>query len=164
MDTFFEQIVKIKKTSKAYMGYFLITLLSLLVIAASWLFLRQLVIVIAALIVWGAFKMYSMFEVEYEYIITNSCFDIDKIVAKSSRKRIFSFDLAAVERIEKYRKELPQDLMKNAFFACNGTEDDAVVMVVQPKGKSKMTVVVVPNERMRDAMKKFLPKYISENL
>ncbi len=163
MDTYFEQIVKIKKTSKTYLWYCLITLLALAVMTVTLMYAKTFAIIVIAGVLWGAFKLYAMLDIEYEYIITNSCFDIDKIVAKSSRKRIFSFDLTSVERIEKYRKEMPQDIIKDAFFACN-SNDDALVLVVQPKGKEKKAVVVAPDERMRSAMKKFVPKYIGENL
>lgn len=164
MDTFFEQIIKIKKTGKAYLGYALITLAALILIAAGYLFIADLIIVIAALVVFGAFKLYAMFDVEYEYIITNSSFDIDKIIAKSSRKRLYSFDLSSVERVEKYRKDLPADLLKDAFFACNGSEAEAVLIVIHPEGKAKQSIVIAPNERMVEAIKKFIPKYVGENL
>ena len=88
---------------------------------------------------------------------------IDKIVSKSSRKRVMNFDLTAVERIEKYRQGLPEDIMKNCLFACNPT-DNAYVFVIKPDGKAKQTVVIAPDERMIDAMKKFLPKYVADAL
>ncbi len=164
MDTFFEQIIKIKKTAKTFLGYAMITLAALILIAASWIFLRDLTIVVAALVVWGAFKLYEMLDIEYEYIITNSSFDIDKISAKSSRKRIFSFDLTNVERVEKYRKDMPQDIIKDAALTCNGDENDAIVLVIHPEGKAKKTVIIAPDQRMRQAMKKFMPKYVGDNI
>ncbi len=163
MDTFFEQIIKIKKTPKTFLGYAMITLVALILIATAWLFLKELAIIVAAGAVWGAFKFYAMLDIEYEYIITNSSFDIDKIIAKNSRKRILSFDITAIERIENYRADMPKDIIDDAVIACNGTEEDAVVLVIHPEGKQKKTVIIAPEQRMRDAIKKFLPKYIGEN-
>ncbi|MDO4608830.1 MAG: DUF6106 family protein [Clostridia bacterium] len=164
MDTFFEQIIKIKNTAKTYLGYFLISLLAIILILIGILFLRSVLPIVVLAVGFGAFKLYSMLNVEYEYIITNSSFDIDKIVAKSSRKRIFSFDLISVIRVEKYNKGLPEDLIKGAFFACNESDEDAVVIVIQPEGKAKQSIIIAPNDRMRSAMKKFLPKHIGDNL
>ena len=164
MDTFFEQLVTIKKTGKTYLAYVGIALAALIVMAAAYLFLPTLFIVIAALCIYGAYKLYSMLNIEYEYIITNSTMDIDKITAKSSRKRILSFELTAVERIEKYRDGLPQDLLENCIFVCNHKDENAYVLVIHPDGKPKQSVVVAPDERMRDAMKKFLPKYVADAL
>ena len=90
--------------------------------------------------------------------------DIDKITAKSSRKRVLSFELTAVERIEKYRKELPQDILKDCLFTCNQNDENAVLLVIHPDGKPKKSVVIAPNDKVKDAMKKFLPKYVAESL
>lgn len=164
MDIFFEQLVKIKKTGKTYLAYAGIALAAIIIMAASYLFLPQLFIIIAAATLYGAYKLYSMLSVEYEYIITNSTMDIDKITAKSSRKRILSFELTAVERVEKYRDGLPQDILSGCFFACNKNDSNAIVLVIHPEGKSKQSVTVAPDERMLDTMKKFLPKYVADTL
>ena len=164
MDTFFEQLITIKKTVKTWIAYFGIALAAIIIMTAAYLFLRALFIVIAALTLYGAYKLYSMLSVEYEYIITNSTMDIDKIIAKNSRKRIFSFELPEVQRVEKYSHALPADVIKDAFFACNSTDENAYAVVIQTAGKGRRTVVIAPNERMVEAMKKFLPKHITENL
>lgn len=165
MDTFVEQIVAMKKTGKEMMGYFGITLLALLLMMVSYLFFRPyLFIVLDALIFYGAFKLYSMLNVEYEYIITNSTMDIDKIIAKSSRKRMLSFDLAAVQRIEKYNGHIPAEVEKECFFACNKNDADAFVVYYKQEGKPQKTFVFAPNERTRNAIKGFLPRHLGENL
>lgn len=164
MDTFFEQIIKIKKTGKTWVGYIGIALAAILVMTFAIRYLPEISIVIIALTLYGAYKLYSLMSIEYEYIITNSSMDIDKIISKSSRKRVMSFDLSAVERIEKYRKDLPKDLLNDVFFACNLNDENAFVMVIHPEGKAKKTVVIAPDERMRDAMVKFLPKFISDSI
>lgn len=164
MDVFFEQLVTIKKTAKTYLAYVIIALVAIILMAAAlWIF-GNLAIIAVFLVLYGAYKLYSMLSMEYEYIITNSTMDIDKITAKSSRKRILSFELTSVERIEKYRKELPEDIIKNAIFACNGNEENAVVLIIHPEGKGKQSVVVAPDERMVEAMKKFLPKFVADTL
>ena len=164
MDTFIEQLVTIKKTGKTWAAYFGIALAAIILMTVSFLFFKSIFIALDALIFFGAYKLYSMLSIEYEYIITNSTMDIDKIIAKSSRKRTMSFELPTVQRIEKYRVGLPEDLIKDAVFACNGNEDNAYVLVIHPEGKGKQTVVIAPDERLIKAMKTFLPKFVADTL
>lgn len=164
MDTFVEQIVAIKKNAKTWLSYCAITLAALILMTASFLFLRDIFIVLDALIFWGAFKLYTLLNIEYEYIITNSTMDIDKIIAKSSRKRILSFELTEVERIEKYNGKLPADVSKNCFFACNPKDENAYIVYYKQDGKPQKTFVFAPNEKTSAAMKNFLPRFIGESL
>ncbi len=164
MDTFVEQIVAIKKTGKTWTAYICIALLAIILMTAVTLFLGSLFIVFDALILFGAYKLYSMLSVEYEYIITNSTMDIDKIIAKSSRKRIVSFDLTAVQRIEKYSGKLPANMTNGCFFACNEKDENTYILFYKEEGKPEKAFVFAPNERTREAMKGFLPRHLGENL
>lgn len=164
MDTFVEQIVAIKRTGKTWLAYFGIALAAIIIMTAAFLFLPTICIFVAALTLYGAYKLYSMLSIEYEYIITNSTMDIDKIIAKSSRKRIISFDLAAVQRIEKYTGSLPADAPKDCFWACNENDENSFVVYYKEEGKAQKIFVFAPNERTREAMKGFLPRHIGENL
>lgn len=164
MDTFVEQLITIKKSAKTYLAYAAITVVTLFVMALSlWIF-GNLAIVVVFLVGYGAFKLYSMLNVEYEYIITNSTMDIDKIIAKSSRKRVVSFDLTSVQRIEKYTGFLPYDISKDCIFACNATDENAYVLYYKQEGKPQKAFVFAPNEKMIAGMKNFLPRHICENL
>lgn len=164
MDTFVEQLVSIKKTTKTYFSYALITITALLIMAVSLYLLGNLAIIIVFLIGYGAFKLYSMLNIEYEYIITNSTLDIDKIIAKSSRKRIISIDLSSVQRIEKFTGVFTSEIEKNCIFTCNKNDKNAFVLYYKQETKPQNAFVFSPNEKMLSAMKKYLPHHISENL
>ena len=164
MDTFVEQIVAIKKTGKTWLAYLGIAACAILLMTIVTMFFGSLFIVFDALILFGAYKLYLMLNVEYEYIITNSTMDIDKIIAKSSRKRIVSFDLSAVLRIEKYTGHLSPDIEKNCFFACNQNDENSYVLIYKVEGKPQQAFVFAPDERMITGMKNFLPRHICENL
>ncbi len=164
MDTFVEQIVAIKKTGKIWAAYVGIAVVAVLLMTVVTMFSGSLFIVFDALILFGAYKLYSTLSIEYEYIITNSTMDIDKIIAKSSRKRVVSFDLSAVLRIEKYTGKLSPDVEKDCFFACNPSDENAYVLTYKTEGKPQQSFVFTPNERMIAGMKSFLPRHICENL
>ena len=164
MDTFVEQLVTIKKTGKTWAAYLGIALAVIILMTVAFLFFKSIFIALDALILFGAYKLYSMLSIEYEYIITNSTIDIDKIIAKSSRKRVVSFDLTAVQRIEKYTGVLPADIANDCFLACNQKDENALVLFYKEEGKSQKAFVFAPNERTREAMKNFLPRHLCENL
>ncbi len=167
MDTFFEQLIRIKSTAKTKLAFAGIWILALALSAGCMLFLFQIIGVYSMLLVCGlvyvAYRFSLMLSVEYEYIITNGNVDIDKIIAKSSRKRIVSFDLSDVQSLERYNPaNKPRGGFGKAVMACN-EGDEAYSMVVQKDGGEKLLVVFAPNERMREATVKFLPKHIANS-
>lgn len=164
MDTFIEQIVVIKKNAKTWGLFALITLAAMLLLFLIVLFLRPLLPIGFIGVCFGAYKLYSMLFIEYEYIITNGTMDIDKIVAKSYRKRMASFEISAISRLEKYNsKAKPVGDYKKTVISCNEDDTGAYFAVVDEEGKGKTLVIFSPNEKTREAMLKFLPKYISNS-
>ncbi len=166
MDTFFEQIISIRKTGKAIFALFGIWLLTLIICAALLLFpiLGSLNLLLMAGVIFGAYKLSTLFNIEYEYIITNGTMDIDKIINRSSRKRILSFELANVTRIEKYNPaQLNSVNQKSVTFACDANDPEAYFMVAEREGKGSVYLIFAPEERLRTAIVKFVPKYIANS-
>lgn len=168
MDTFTEQLVSIKKNSKAKLSYFAIWLLAALLIAVALVFIRLLtglVVLIIAGIGYGAVWLSAKLNVEYEYIITNGTMDIDKITNKSSRARILTFELSAVTRLEKYNPAVLNNIdKKELVFACNPDDEDTYFMVADKKTKGNAYLVFAPNKRTKEAIKKFAPKFITNSI
>lgn len=164
MDVYVEQLIAIKKNSKTYLCYAGITIATLILMAITLMLFGNIAIVAIFLILYGAFKLYSMFNIEYEYIVTNSTIDIDKIIAKSSRKRMTSFDLTAVLRIEKYNGHIPSEVSNNCFFACNENDPNAYILHYKQEGQPQKAFVFAPDDRIKAGMKSTLPRHIGENL
>ncbi len=167
MDTFFEQIVPIKKTAKDFLLLILIWIAAGFVAFLAFSFLIKLfafAVAAAGLVFYGAFRLSKMLFVEYEYIVTNGTMDIDKITAKSSRKRVMSFEICEVNEIEKYNpsKPIPNGVSKS-LVACDKDSQNAYSVVVLNKNKEKQFLVFTPNERIIEGMKKSLPKFISNS-
>ncbi len=165
MDTFFEQIIGIKKNGKSIAGVLGIWFLALLLSFTVFLFsgyLGAFFILIIAGIIYGAYKLSSLFNIEFEYIITNGSMDIDKIVNKSSRKRVLSFELPNVTRLEKYTPNILNNIdAKEVVFACNQNDDNAYLMVAEKDGGKASYLVFSPNDKIKSAIIKFVPKFIS---
>lgn len=168
MDTFFEQIVPIRKTAKAWMALIGIWFAAFILIFVSLFILNQFIgslsILLCAGIIYGAYKLSTRFSIEYEYIITNGTMDIDKIISKSSRKRMASFELGNVERIEKFNPNAkPVGNFEKTVIACDEFDEAAYMMVVKQEGKGAALIVFAPNEKLRSATVKFLPKFIANS-
>lgn len=167
MDTFFEQIISIRKTGKsiaAIVGVWLLAfiLCFLLFLFSGYLGAFSFLLIAGAL--YGAFKLSCLFNIEYEYIVTNGTMDIDKIISKSSRKRVLTFELQTVSRIEKYKPALLNSVnSKEVTVACNTDDENAYLLVSSTEGKGTNYLVFAPDERVRGAIVKFVPKFIANS-
>lgn len=168
MDTFFEQIVAIKKGGKEILSFVGIWFTAL-ILTFILLFVRIPIItnfsfLLIAGVIYGAFKLSTMFNIEYEYIITNGILDVDKITNKSSRKRILSLDLAKTSRIEKFNPALLSNVnAKSVSFACNTDDENAYLMVIDSEKGPATYLVLSPDERIKNAVIKFVPKFIANS-
>ncbi len=166
MDTFFEQIVAIKKSGQTIALLVLIWLVALIVcgflLLVPILGSFTLFLILGAL--FGAYKLSGMMNIEYEYIITNGTLDIDKIINKSKRKRILSFELQNVTRIEKFTPAAVANInSKQLTIACNVTDENSYLLVSEKEGSGAIYLVFAPDERLRGAAIKFIPRFISNS-
>ena len=91
--------------------------------------------------------------------------DIDKIINKSSRKRILSFDITKVTRLEKYNPAFISNIdNKQIVFACN-TDDSEIYFMAAEDAKGKTVYLVfAPDKRIKSAIKKFAPRFITNSI
>lgn len=164
MDTFLEQMVEMKRGGKYYSVVILLWVAAAAVSVLLFLIFPPLALVGAALSFYGAYFLSKKLYIEYEYIITNGTADIDKIIGKSSRKRELSFDLSAVESIEKfnYEKKFGTDFSKK-ILAADFDDPNALAFVII-KGNDKILLVFSPDERIKEAMKKYIPRTAGTSL
>lgn len=122
MDSFIEHMIKQRKSASHIIKSILIitaaVLLSFIltfILLLFPIFLSALPILIAA-VVYGAYRIISASDVEYEYILTNGELDVDKIMRKKKRKRVVTVHCKAFTHFGKvsdpqYRK------LKNEEYA-----------------------------------------------
>ena len=166
MDTFFEQIISIRKNGKAFAGVLGIWLAAFLVSFLLFItgILGSLYILFIAGVIYGAIKLTGLFNIEYEYIITNGTMDVDKIVNKQSRKRMLSFELSGVNRLEKYAPHCLNNIdVKKVLFACDVNDENAYFMVSEKEGGKTSYLVFSPNDKIKSAVIKYVPKFISNS-
>lgn len=98
--------------------------------------------------------------IEYEYILTNGDMDIDKILAKSSRKRMVSVKCSEIDSFGKYVKgaETNKSFQTKLVLCDSLSSDDLYYFISKSAKHGRVFVVFNGNERVLNAMKPFLPK------
>ena len=168
MDVFVEQIVKIKNSVARVLLMALIVVVAAAVAVFCFMYSMNpgynLLLLGTVGALFGAYKLLLMFFVEYEYIITNGTLDIDKIVAKSSRKRIVSFECKQILRAGKYNKAAkPVTDASETMIFCNEDDPNAQYMLIDNNGK-KWLIIFAPNDKLKNAIKECVPRTMAKEL
>lgn len=172
MDTFVEQLVKLKfskKTLTLKISVWVVCILMALGLIALSVFngaLAFLFMILAAACIFVAYFLTSQLNVEFEYIFTNGEIDIDRIINRSKRQRLATFKCSDIEQIELYdaKKHVPDKANnKNVYFSCSVDKDAYAFRIKHPKNKY-YTLVIAPNDEFKEAMRKFLPYQMKKSI
>ncbi len=171
MDTFIEYMIKQKKKKGDYLKSGMIILVATFVVLAVtliFLILPSYLISIWPLTVagiyFGAYKIISSFDVEYEYILTNGELDVDRITHKKKRRRIITihtksfieFGKVGDENEKKHKKEDFTNIINASANSSTYTDYYAVFF----KNGQKMKLIFNPTGRMIDAFKTYAPRVV----
>ena len=162
-DLYTEEIVKKEKTGKD-------TIIKVLLIAgtaASVLSFPVLGMISIVLIIAFAVADYFIIpslDLEYEYLYVNGEIDIDKIMSKQKRKRIFSGDVSSIElmapsashELDHYRSR--QDIKKKDYSS--GKKDAKTYTMVLKQDQGLMMVTFEPSETVLKDMKRIAPREV----
>ncbi|MGI6668645.1 MAG: DUF6106 family protein [Acetivibrionales bacterium] len=167
MDIFIEKLVTRKKTAGDIIIIAIIILMTVLLVFASLsipvLYELNLGIVLAAGFAYLGYRLVISRNIEYEYIVTNGDLDIDKIISKSKRKRIFSancreFDIVSKVKSDDFSRSLRG--IKNKIDASGSIDSpDAYFITLNYKGEKTM-VIFEPDRRMLDNFKVYIPRKV----
>lgn len=159
MDIFHEQLVKIKPTATVIVSKIVIWIMAAVICVLSFfamIKISPLLLFLGAAIVYFAYKTTTSFNIEFEYSVTNGVVDIDKIINKSSRKRLFTFECKQIEKIEKFNKNA---YSKSQYHLCTDDLENALLFSVNCDN-SKYKIVLSPNQKLMDNIKIFLPRSV----
>lgn len=176
MDTFFEQIV-VKKPSAAETALKVAAAIlgGAAVLLLIWLSLTPILGILSFLLFpiavgLGALLIYLLRNtyVEFEYSITNGSFDIDKIKGKRKRSRMISLECIDFEEFGVYDAAAESRLREREFggvvFAATRGEDGLFYAVSRHKTLDTVLIVIDPDERIKSALKKFIPRQVQGNV
>lgn len=168
MDTFIEKIVMKRKglpdnliTAGIIFGALILIMLSLSIKVIAQLGIGLFLI---AGIGYLAYRLITSRNVEFEYIVTNGEIDIDKIISRRKRKRIFSasckeFDILSPVKSNSFSQSVQS--IKNRIDASSSIDSqDAYFATLNYKGE-KTLLIFEPDERMLNNFKIYIPRKIS---
>ena len=179
-DIFIERIVHRKKDGIHYLKVAMIIVTAILlafvsaVIASSISVLSFLVPLLVAGCGYGAWWLISSMDLEFEYIVTNGEIDIDSIVHRRKRKRIFSGRSKDFEIMAK----LDSDEWKDVSRTLQGDKKRGSLRIVDCSAvpgsptswffianhkTGRMLVVFDPDERILTNLKRFNPSRVKYN-
>ena len=168
LDVVCEQIVEKrfegKEMLKMYGIKFLGLTLGALLITLGFIFLSAMPIIILLLVglVWLCFKLFRSLFVEYEYDLVNGDFEIDKIVNKTNRSNLLSISLKDVDKFYPYDIDSFNDAEFDSvlIYSYSVTPADAVVLVYPDKSSGRTALIISPDDRMLEGLKKCVNRMV----
>ncbi len=177
MDIFMEHLVQKKKDRKDKLITFLIVMaaicVSLFLIAVMFLLMLNGIPGVGGigavfiLFTWyGASLAWGTRNIEYEYILTNSELDIDKVMSKKGRKRLLTVDIKNATLMGRIDDSSCNSVYLNppegvSMLNYSAMSDTGFTYFIDCLVDEKRTIVLCqPTEKMVDAMWKYNPKAV----
>lgn len=158
MDTFFEQIVKKKKSLSSWALIVGVVLLAVVLIALVWIF-GILAVIATVGIVYGAWWLATTQNVEFEYCVTNGDIDVDKIVARRKRVRLVSVSGRKIRALAPYDPQKPLGKFQRTVLVAPSLNEEGLWYFTYHSKKNGDTLVVfMPDDRVLGALYDGLPK------
>ena len=105
--------------------------------------------------------LFRSMDVEYEYLFVNGSLDIDKIMAKSRRKNMFSMEMTDLEMMAPSGSpELrPYQGLKGTDYSSGMPGADTYELIVVNNGEKKK-IIFEPNKAVCEGMKMLAPRKV----
>ncbi len=122
-------------------------------------------VLLLAGIVYGAYRLYISFNYEYEYIVTNGELDVDKIIARRSRKRMCTIRPVEVEIMAPYNVDYKNQYDRGEFAltidaASSVYAQNRWFIVADTKKYGRVRLMWEPTEKMIDNMRTYMPRKV----
>jgi len=154
-----EQLIKRKMTIVTTIKKVFLILMA--IVSLSLGMVHPMLVWVSVIIIIVDIILFKRMNVEYEYIYYNGDLDIDRILDKQSRKRIFSTNIKDMEVIAPTGSiELQQyQRVKELDYSSRDPEHKTYEMVTKFKG-DMVRVVFEPNEKILTGMKSMAPRKV----
>ncbi len=170
LDTFIEQMIKRKLNAKDFLIMAGIVILGIILVLACVIFINilgMLFILVTSGVLFGAYKLIRFRNLEFEYSFTNGDLTVDKIIDRSRRKRVVSFDVKNTSEMGKLTESNYASLngrsvgdIFRAGINENGVTENSWYILAEKKGGGMFLLFFDPNERVLDAIREFLPRQV----
>lgn len=158
-DYYTEQLVKRKTPVSAYIIMGALALMTALAVLAMLMFPFGMLIVVAAGLV--DYFVFRSLNVEYEYLYVNGNLDIDKIMSKSKRKKVFEMSVSDMELIAPKGAAQLQSFqnIKASDFSSLMPDARLYEMIVVKNG-TKQRIVFEPDDVILEGMRMLAPRKV----
>jgi len=161
MDVFLEKIIRKKRTTKDYLIVATVIYIALGVnfIAIMVPLLRGFTLLMSGICIYFVVRRTY---IEYEYTLTNNELDIDIIVAKKDRKRLFTANCKDFEmfgRIEHSKYNEVKTIEKKILAIVSKDSKNIYFAVLQFEG-ARTLLLFQPDERMVEQIANCIPKKV----
>lgn len=165
MDVFVEHIVK-KQTRGKDIALRVLLLVGAIVLSMIVLFIVMSVIpemmtigfLVSVGIIVGAYYLNGLFNVEYEYIVTNGEIDVDKIIARRKRKRLLTVQVKTFEQYGPYDDNAPADDVAATVVATDNTDIGVYYATFRHHKLGHTLLLFTPDDRVLEAIETHLPR------
>lgn len=110
---------------------------------------------------YGAWYLLRQFNVEYEYAVTNSAFEVDKIIAQSRRKKLVDIDLRGLEEAgpadEKGLARIEHLEFAKILDCTSHVQAPGRWYMVYSVDGAKHLLFIEPNEKMIQSFRTYAP-------
>lgn len=158
-DYYTEQLVKQKtKTSSIMMKAALIAVTAVSIFIA-WMF--PLAMILPVLMIVVDVVVFKRFDLEFEYLYVNGDLDIDKIMAKQKRKRVFETNVRDLEVIAPTGSVELQQYQRTKTYDFSSRREGAKTyeMVTMSQGQT-VKIIFEPNKTILEGMKMLAPRKV----
>jgi hypothetical protein len=172
MEVFTECLVKKQSTTKDTLLKLLIILGAVVLSIAAFLICSNITVIsflgifFVAGIIYGGWVLLKSFSVEYEYILTNSDLDVDKITSQSRRKRLTTIDLKNIELMapvkESYRREYENESIAKKIDASTGNTATEYFIKYSSTKTGVTLLRFNPDDRIIKGARQFSPRKVFE--
>ncbi|NLD88105.1 MAG: hypothetical protein GX633_07600 [Clostridiales bacterium] len=170
-DVFLEHIVKKQPTAKDSLikiGIILaaiVLIYIMLTLSAQFQFLSVIMPAVFVGLCFGGYKLITAQNYEFEYIVTNGELDIDKIIAKRSRKRILNVKPNEFELLAPYNNENKSEYERGTFAKTIDATSSKYAQniwfgIATTKKDGRVRFLFEPTEKMVENMRVFMPRKV----
>ena len=150
-DFYTEQLVKRQKASSTTLIKAILIILTVLSVVLIFMIPFGIIgpVIMIALDVF----LFRSMDVEYEYLFVNGSLDIDKIMAKSRRKNMFSMEMTDLEMMA------PSGSPEGTDYSSGMPGADTYELIVVNNGEKKK-IIFEPNKTVCEGLKMLAPRKV----
>lgn len=162
-DIFNEQLVERKPNQKDVIKKAGLIGLAIIIAFVDLVFMPSVLLLVLAVEVMGLVFLFRRMNAEFEYVITNTELDINKILNKSSRKKLYSLNVKDITAmVPAMKKEYHHEVSKfNKKIDCSSGDllENTYIMIFRNK-EDFVQMTFEPNEKMLKSIRTFIPNIV----